>query len=218
MPKPLIEFNKQYDYLCFQEELEAEQKTTKGSIVKDTIFYGILVTAIIFAFIYSKNDEAGKRFGPFAYNTVLTGSMQSVYPKGSLVLSWALKPNEQLRTGLDIGDDIVFLIKGDTTVVHRILNITENYEDSGQRMFTTQGVENPAPDDYITYEDNVLGRVIFHIPYLGAMLAFIAEKMIWFIAGTIILFALSALLRIVFSDDDGKKKDEKDDNAKASET
>lgn len=201
MPKSLIDFNREYDYKCYLEETQAAKISTKKSIIKSTVFYAVLIIAVMSSFLYSGSKDAGKRFGPFAYNTVLTPSMNSVYPKGSLVTSWAVKPGEALKAGLSNGTDIVFTREDGTVIVHRIIEIMENYEDSGQRAFHTQGVDNPTPDNWITYEGNVIGRVTWHVPYAGDILAFIAAKILWFIIGIAGLFALSALLRIVFSND-----------------
>lgn len=198
MPKSLIDFNREYDYNCYLEDTQTKV-SAKNTIIKNSIFYSVLIIAVVFAFIYSGSKDSGKRFGPFAYNTVLTTSMQSVYPKGSLVTSWAVKPGEPLQSGLADGDDIVFTKDDGTVVVHRIIEIMDNYEDGGQRAFKTQGVDNPAPDNWITYEGNVIGRVTWHVPYVGDILAFIADHILWVIVIIAALFALSALLRIVFS-------------------
>jgi len=204
MVKSLVEFNRHYDYTCYLEETQAAKIQTKGSIIRSTIFYSILVIAVVFSFIWSGSDDSGKRFGPFAYNTVLTGSMKSVYPQGSLVTSWAVKPGEPLQAGLDKGTDIVFTKEDGTVVVHRIIEVFDNYEDSGQRAFRTQGVDNPFPDNWITYEGNVIGRVTLHIRYVGNILAAISANILWVIGGIALLFALSAMVKIIFKKEPAK--------------
>lgn len=206
MPEPLIEFNKKYEYERYLEETKTQGTPTKGSIIKSTVFYVVLISAVLFSFLWSSNDDAGKKFGPFAYSTVLTSSMQSVYPQGSLVTSWSVKPNEPLQAGLTNGDDIVFTTEEGMVIVHRIIEVLDDYEDSGQRAFKTQGVENPAPDNFITYEGNIIGKVTWHVPYVGDILAFISENIIWFVAGIAILFALSALFNVVFAKEEQKTK------------
>jgi len=164
MVKSLLEFNRAYDYARFVEEREAARGRPRESIVKSTIFYGVLVIAVVLAFLNRSGDNSGQSFGPFAYNTVLTSSMKSVYPKGSLVTSWAVRPGEPLQSGLDKGNDIVLIREDGMVIVHRIIEIMDNYEDSGQRGFRTQGVDNPTQDDWVTYEGNVIGRVTWHAP------------------------------------------------------
>ena len=202
--KTLTQVNRDYGYHCYLEESKAKPNS-KGAIIKSAIFYSVLIIAVIFAFVWSGDDNSGKRFGPFSYNTVLSDSMTSVYPRGSLVASWAVKPDEPLKAGLADGNDIVFSMKDGKTVVHRIIEIIDNYEDSGQRAFVTQGVNNSRPDDEMVFEGNVIGRVTWHIPYVGSILAFIADNLLWFAAGIVGLFALSSLLRIVFKKEEPQK-------------
>ena len=195
MTKSLVEFNRDYDYKCFLEE-KMLTTTKKDSLIKKMIFYSTLIIIVVFSIFWSNSNDAGKRFGSFSYNTVLTSSMQSIYPQGSLVTSWAITPNEPLKTGLAEGDDIVFVTESGKRIVHRIIEIMENYEDSGFRAFRTQGVENIAPDSFITYEGNVIGRVTWHVPYVGGVLTIINENIFLFIAGISVICVLIPLLKI----------------------
>ncbi|HCC35137.1 MAG TPA: signal peptidase I [Ruminococcaceae bacterium] len=197
-PRTINDFNREYIYKHWKQEIEESKKPKKGATVRSAVFYAALVVMVLLAFFYSGNRDPGKRFGPFAYNTVLTGSMQSVYPQGSLITSWAIAPDEALKSGLQNGTDIVFTKEDGTVVVHRIIEIFENYEDSGQRAFRTQGVDNPNPDTWITFEGNVVGRVIWHMPYLGSVLAMIAENVLWIILIVAVLAATITLWKIVF--------------------
>ncbi len=198
--QPLVKFNREYEYNRILEEIRAQEAPTKSTLIKNAVFYAVLIVAVLVAFIYSGNNDNGKRFGPFAYSTVLTRSMDSVYPKGSLVMTWQLKPGEELKAGLDIGTDIMFTLdESGTTYVHRIIEIIENYEESGQRGFKTQGVDNPSPDNWVAYEGNIVGRVTWHVPYMGDILAFIGENILWVCVFIAVLFAIATLLKIVFS-------------------
>jgi signal peptidase I len=194
MIRTVKDFNKEYLYRCWLEETKNAGRSTKGAAVKNILFYSALAVMVLLAFFYSGNRQPGKRFGPFAYNVVLTTSMNSVYPQGSLITSWAVKQNEPLEAGLANGTDIVF-IKDDegTVVVHRIIEIMEDYENSGQRAFRTQGVDNPSPDTWITYEGNVVGRVTGHVPYLGAVMMLVAENIFYVVGGIAVLAVLFAL-------------------------
>ena len=184
--------------------MEAAKQPQKGAAVRSAIFYAALIGMVLFAFFYSGGENTGKSFGPFAYSRVLTGSMQSVYPQGSLIMSWAIKPDEPLRAGLDDGTDIVFITKNEATgkekiVVHRIIEIMENYEDTGVRGFITQGVNNPESDPWgATSEINVIGRVIWHVPFVGDAMAFLAENVIWVVAVIVVLFVIGTMLKFAF--------------------
>jgi len=198
MTKPLLVLNREYDYRCFIEEREAAKRRPRDSFIRSIFFYGLLIAVVAIAFVYSSGDNSGQKFGPFAYNTVLTSSMTSVYPKGSLVTSWMVKPGEPLRAGLEHGDDIVFVREDGMVIVHRIIDIMENYEESGQRGFRTQGTDNPFPDDWITYEGNVIGRVTWHVEYVGEALAYVAEHIIWVLGVLVAVLVLMTMLKIVF--------------------
>jgi signal peptidase len=188
------DFNKEYLYGVWRAELEAANQPRKGQAVRNAVFYAALLGMVLFAFFYSGEENTGKSFGPFAYSRVLTGSMQSVYPKGSLITSWAVKPDEPLKAGLADGTDIVFTKEDGTTVVHRVIEIFDDYEDTGMRAFRTQGVDNPEPDAWITGEINVIGRVTWHVPYVGDALAFVAENIVWVAAILVVLFVIGTML------------------------
>ena len=193
------DFNSEYLYRCWQDETEAAKKPRKGATTKSAVFYLSLVMLVLLSFFYSGNKSPAKRIGPFAYNTVLTPSMRSVYPPGSLIFSWALKPGEPVKAGLVAGTDIVYTKdESGMLVVHRIIEVIENYEDIGIRAFRTQGVNNPSPDPWLAFEENVVGRVMGHVPYAGDVLAVIAENVLWIVGIIAVLVAVITLLKIVF--------------------
>ena len=197
-PGAIDDFNRAYSNGRRPDGVRPVPHTGKGRIIKNALFYAALVLAILLAFFNYGNKNVGKHFGPFAYNTVLTDSMRSVYPKGSLITSWAVKPDEPLKAGLADGTDIVFTKQDGTVIVHRIVQIMDDYEGGGQRAFKTQGVDNPSPDTWITYEGNVIGRVTWHVPYAGEVLTLIAANIVWVVLFIVVLFAAVSLWRIVY--------------------
>lgn len=82
---------------------------------------------------------------------------EDVYSKAAPVVSRRTDPST-----LEIGDDITFMTGETTTVTHRIIGIVENYADTGQRAFQTQGVMNRTPDSQLVPAVNVVGKVVFH--------------------------------------------------------
>jgi signal peptidase I, archaeal type len=201
--RTINDFNREYLYKTWVEETEENRRPKRGSAIKSIAFYGALIAMILLAFFYSGSRDGAKRFGPFSYNTVLTGSMQSVYPQGSLITSWEIKKGEPLKAGLENGDDIVFVRENGDVIVHRIIEIIDNYEDTGQRAFITQGVNNSAPDNWITFEGNVIGRVTWHVPYVGNILQMISQNILIFIGIIVLITVILTLWKSVF------KKEEK---------
>src|SRR5579871_6491312 len=92
--------------------------------------------------------------------TVQTGSMRPAIPQGSLVIDQ--KPD--IKT-LNVGDVVTYINPYNTkqTITHRIVR-TET--KSGLPAFVTKGDANASPDREIL-GGNVVGRVVFHVPYVG---------------------------------------------------
>lgn len=91
--------------------------------------------------------------------TVLTGSMQPTYAPGDVVVS---VPQE----GYQVGDVVTFQpVSGDPTLVtHRIVAVQMGGPDG--RMYVTRGDANGATDPPIE-EAQIMGEVIYSVPYIG---------------------------------------------------
>lgn len=94
---------------------------------------------------------------------VLTGSMEPAIPTGSVVFTL---PRSTYAEG-----DIVTFKRAESTletpITHRIMRV-EVFE--GSTFYTTQGDANEHPDSEPVRESEVLGRVLFHIPFIGRLL------------------------------------------------
>jgi signal peptidase len=93
--------------------------------------------------------------------TVLSGSMEPTYPTGSLLYVKGVEVEE-----LDVGDPITFLLDESTVVTHRIVEVLSDPEDGALR-FRTQGDANDSPDANPVHSNNVIGKPVFALPYLG---------------------------------------------------
>ena len=112
------------------------------NVILDMGFYLTLVLLIVISLtIGGKNSSGPRSIGGFSAFVVLTGSMEDVIPKGSLVITQKTEPMD-----LQIGDDITYMISAENTVTHRIIGIEDDYLQTGQRAFYTQGFMNSAPD------------------------------------------------------------------------
>ena len=192
-----------YTELCAGADKPVQKRRSRaGKILSGIVFYLVLATAVATAFLYGTRTGA-KNFLGYSYANVLTRSMQSEIPQGSLVLVKHVDPAE-----IQVGDDVTYLPQDGSTVTHRVMTIYENYNESGIRGFVTKGVENPAPDPDVVYATNLVGVVRFHVAGLGALLSDVAGH-IWVIAG---MFALLLLLSFSLRSFFGAAKNEK--NAK----
>ena len=164
------------------------KKGRAGKIIGEVVFYGLLLLLIIAAlFVRTTSDGAPKSLAGYSGMIVLTESMQSEIPKGSLVITKTVEPET-----LQIGDDITYMANQTTSVTHRIIGIIENYENTGQRAFQTQGIMNDQPDSQPVPAVNVVGKVVFHSETLGVVASFIGSY--W----PLLLFALAVVFVLIY--------------------
>jgi len=97
--------------------------------------------------------------GNYQILTVLSGSMESDIKTGSIVV---IKPVDQYK----INDIITFINPQNKNepITHRIVDM-EVIE--GNPFYITQGDANNAPDQRKVQPREVIGKVLFDLPYLG---------------------------------------------------
>jgi signal peptidase len=102
---------------------------------------------------------------------VQSGSMEPAIKMGSIVL---VKPVSDYK----VGDVITFgqISKTKAPISHRIYEIkTEN----GATVYITKGDANDAPDATAIQKREIIGKVLFDVPYLGYAVSF-AKKPLGF--------------------------------------
>jgi len=119
-------------------------------------------------------------WGDTLYEPVYTGSMEPAIPVGSVVLIKPVDPET-----LKIGDIICFTLTEPTSITHRIINIT----DEG---FITKGDANEDPDQWTVRKENVIGKAILTIPFIGYLGYFVRTPI-----GFILLILLPASVIII---------------------
>ena len=143
------------------------QKWSVKSVILKTV---ITIVVTLFVFLIAGLILIKSSNGPFfimgyAPMEILTSSMQDTLPNGSMIIVKSVDPET-----LVVGDDITFFVGPNTTYTHRIIAIYPNYDETGTIGFQTKGTNNPMPDDFVVYAENVVGRVVGHVPKLGAFL------------------------------------------------
>ena len=133
--------------------------------------------------------------------SVLSGSMQSVYPTGSLLYIKDVNPET-----LEVGDIITYRMAGDTLCTHRIIEIVPNEDNLDIVRFRTKGDENDFADGNLVEYDAIIGKATFCIPLLGYLATYISIP-----PGKYIAFSVAAaiiLIEIIISIiiDDKKEK------------
>lgn len=106
-----------------------------------------------------------KVFGISSY-TVLTGSMEPSVPVGSVVYAKAIEPSL-----LETGDIVVFYDgRNDIPVTHRVV---ENQTEESQII--TKGDANDSSDIAPIPYQNIIGKVVLHLPVLGRLLSLLGS-------------------------------------------
>ncbi len=89
---------------------------------------------------------------------IATGSMEKTLMVGDVVI---LK--KCIANSINVGD-IVQYQKGSVTIIHRVIS---KYYEKGQVFFITKGDNNKSPDKEPVSGNQILGKEIFAIRYLG---------------------------------------------------
>ena len=144
-------------------------------------------------------------FGLQVY-AVLSGSMEPTYHVGSVIYVEPVDPSE-----IQVGDPITFVMNEELTVAtHRVVRI-----DAENSHCYTKGDANENPDAAPVHFNNLLGKPVFTIPYLGYISSYVQSPpgMYYAIAVGVLLLVLVFVPDML---DGGKKKksgkSEKSDN------
>jgi signal peptidase len=148
----------------------------KKKTAKITLIICAITIATIFLIFYRPVSLAGDTY----YEPVYTGSMEPAIPVGSVVVIKPVDPET-----LKIGDIICFTLTEPTSITHRIINIT----DEG---FITKGDANEDPDQWIVKKENVIGKAILTVPFIGYLGYFVRTPI-----GFILLIVIPASVIII---------------------
>ena len=118
--------------------------------------------------------------------TVISGSMEPNYHVGSIIY---VKPVDTQT--LQKNDVISFVISENTVATHRIVEVIPDENDPGVIRFRTKGDANDNEDNNLVHSNNVLGKVVGTIPYLGYVSDFVQNP-----PGTYITVGAVAILMV----------------------
>lgn len=94
---------------------------------------------------------------------------------------------------IEAGDVVTFTrVSDDDRVTHRVVAVRES---GGERLFETKGDANEEPDAQLVPADHVVGRVAFHVPYLGHAVTAVGSDVgvVGFVVVPMLLLALTEL-------------------------
>lgn len=141
------------------------------------IFLILLATILIYYVVSSKIYEAkGKKYEPLiSLYTIISPSMEPNINVYDVVITRRVKP-EEIKEG-----DVITFISSSTlgeglTITHRVKSVIKT---EGDIKFRTQGDNNPIPDSALVTSNNLLGKVVFTIPFLGYIQFMLQSKSGW---------------------------------------
>jgi signal peptidase len=100
--------------------------------------------------------------------------MSPTLESGDLIFLERVHPEE-----VGIGDIVAFkpqIVTVADILVHRIQSI--EYSESGRLFYTTKGDANQLEDSFKVPFDNVEGRLLFTIPYLGNIILILTNPFV----------------------------------------
>ncbi|MBR2561373.1 MAG: signal peptidase I [Eubacterium sp.] len=152
--------------------MDSTKKASPASVLLNTIGTLIIIIAVVLCLLLA----LPRLFGISGY-TVLSGSMEPTIPVGSIVYARSVDQPDSLAEG-----DVVVFYEGigSTPVVHRLL---ENH--LSEREIQTKGDANGAADLMPIPYENIIGKEVLHIPFLGVILSPLGT-----LTGKIAMFAM----------------------------
>jgi len=150
------------------------------------VIANILYTAVVIAVLALALLFVGTKINLFGYEAkvVQSGSMEPYILTGSLIV---IAPAEQYRLGdvVTYGPDT----SKSVPVTHRIV---EKNSEGARAQFVTKGDANEDPDPIAVLQRDIIGKVMFSLPYLGYVIEFARTKL-----GFGLLIGIPALLIIL---------------------
>lgn len=162
------------------------------------VFTTVLVAIVV---LFALLLVGVRLFGIQVYS-IISGSMEPEYPVGSLIY---VKPAE--ASEIRVGDVITFVLPNETPATHRVVEI-----DAENERFWTKGDSNEERDGAPVYFQNLIGRPVFTIPYLGYIAHYIQNP-----PGMYIALACGALLLVLVFVPDLLKRADKSAGKRESE-
>jgi len=150
-----------------------------------TILIGVVVLGAILL--------VGVRLVGLTPYTVLSGSMEPTYHVGSMIYVQKTDP-----MALGKGDPVTYRMGDGNIVTHRIVEVVE--DPVLGRCYRTKGDANNIEDNRLLSPDNVIGKPVFTIPFLGYISVYVQNPPGTYvaIAGCVSLLLLTVLADYLF--------------------
>lgn len=147
------------------------------------IYHIIFNTIIIFLVIIAIISILPRFFGMKPY-IVLSGSMEPNIKTGSMAYIDIRQDPYSMHTG-----DIITYQLNDSSITHRIIDETVT-------TVITKGDANEEPDYSPVSRQDILGKFLFSIPYLGYLYSYISTPL--FFPVLVALFAVELIISFIY--------------------
>src|SRR3989338_2562917 len=164
------------------EEPELKQTISNEMKALSKIGYWIFVTAVVLLGLLLVTSLIPVP-GNLEVKIVQSCSMEPAISTGALV---AIRPSSEYRIG-----DVIMFGEDTKTKVPTTHRIVADEVRSGVFYYTTKGDANEDPDPQQVAQSEVVGKVLFSIPYLGYLLDFAKKPL-----GFALLVGVTAVLVI----------------------
>lgn len=158
-------------------------------------FLILLAGLLIYNIVSSKLYEIrGQKYEPeLALYTIISPSMEPNINVYDVVVTKKVKDFSTVKEG-----DVITFVSTSTlgeglTVTHRVIEVVKTEDDI---KFRTQGDNNPIADSSLASSKNVMGKVLFKIPWIGHIQFFLQSKGGWLFA--LLIPAMAIVIYDVF--------------------
>lgn len=124
-------------------------------------------------------------FGYKAYK-ITTNSMEPEIDVGDVVIVKELEDNNEIKE-----DDVITFEHNSKVITHRVVDIKD---EQGNTAYITKGDNNNIEDSKSVYKDEIKGKVVFKIKFLGNLIT-LFENQIFFLI-LILIFLILILYKM----------------------
>jgi signal peptidase I len=164
----------------------------------------VLIAVIVFGFWYGSQLVLNTQYPALA---VVSNSMQPTLNIGDVIIIQGV-PADQINTSLNAnyinGDIVVFKsprsYDPNFRIVHRAVNKTRNPD--GTWTITTHGDNNPIGSNEYPNSDDLIGKVIAIIPYVGNFPIYVNKLGNFYFFILIIIIVIGILLSLLTGDEE----------------
>lgn len=122
-------------------------------------------------------------FGLTPY-TILSSSMEPNYPTGAIIYVKKVDVNT-----LQVGDVITFHLSSGMTATHRVVDIIQDEVHQDIKRYQTKGDNNNIIDGKLVEMEQIIGKPVFTLPYLGYFANYIGTP-----TGSVVVCMIAVIL------------------------